>query len=282
MYIDDGYSGTNFNRPAINRLLNDMKLGKFNTIIVKDLSRFGRNYLEVGNYIEQIFPLFNIRFIAITDNIDSFRNPKSLQNIVVPFKNIINTEYSRDLSQKIKSSLDIKKRNGEFVGSFAPYGYIKDPDNKHHFIIDTYAAEIVDKIYDMILDGMGKPSICRKLHEMKILNPTAYKRDVLKMKYGKKGEIPKEYKTVWEISVIDKIIKDEVYCGDMIQGKRKHISYKNHKSVKNNKEDWIIVRNTHEAIIDRKKFTKVQEEIAKRNKNCSKSFGKEKIYLQGI
>ena len=139
-YVDDGYSGTDFDRPAFKRLLDDMKNKKFNTIIVKDLSRLGRNYIEVGNYIEQIFPLFNIRFIAINDNIDSYGDPTSVNNVIVPFKNLINDEYCRDISNKIRSVLTMKKRRGEYVAAFTPYGYIKDPKDNHHLIIDEEAA----------------------------------------------------------------------------------------------------------------------------------------------
>ena len=124
-YIDDGFTGTDFNRPDFQRLLNDIKEGKINTVIVKDLSRFGRNYIEVGNYIEQVFPSYNVRFIAINDNVDSYKDPKSINNIIVPFKNLMNDEYARDISNKVRSVLNTKKANGEFIGSVAPYGYKK-------------------------------------------------------------------------------------------------------------------------------------------------------------
>ena len=146
-YIDDGFTGTDFNRPSFQRLLEDMRNGNINCVIVKDLSRLGRNYIEVGNYIEQVFPLFNIRFIAINDGVDSFKNPASTNTILVPFKNLINDEYARDTSIKIKSSLDGKKKKGEFIGAFTSYGYLKDPKNKNRLIIDEVAAEIVKKIY---------------------------------------------------------------------------------------------------------------------------------------
>ena len=126
--------------------------GKINTIIVKDLSRFGRNYIEVGNYIEQIFPLYNIRFIAINDNVDSFKDPKSINNVIIPFKNLMNDEYARDISNKVRSVLDTKKNKGEFIGSIAPYGYLRNPRDIHKFIIDKNASKIVKKIFRMILE----------------------------------------------------------------------------------------------------------------------------------
>ena len=147
-YVDDGFTGTDFNRPGFQKLLTDMKKGKINSVIVKDLSRLGRNYIEVGNYIEQIFPLYNIRFIAVNDMIDSFKNPDSTNTIIVPFKNLINDEYCRDTSIKIRTALNIKKKKGEFVGAFAPYGYIKDRLDKHKLIIDKESAEIVKNIFN--------------------------------------------------------------------------------------------------------------------------------------
>ena len=158
-YVDDGYSGTDFERPSFKRMLEDMKSKKFNTIIVKDLSRLGRNYIEVGNYIEQIFPLFNIRFIAINDNIDSYKDPSTVNNIIVPFKNLINDEYCRDISNKIRSVLAMKKRRGEYVGAFTPYGYIKDPKDIHHLIVDEDAARVVKLIYQWSLEGCGRKKI---------------------------------------------------------------------------------------------------------------------------
>ena len=155
-YIDDGYSGTDFSRPSFERLLEDLYSKRFNTVIVKDLSRLGRNYIEVGNYIEKVFPLFNIRFIAINDQIDSIKNPESVNSVIVPFKNLINDEYCRDISNKIKAVLNVKMKKGEYVGAYAPYGYIKDPEDIHHLIVDEDAAKVVKMIFDLTLNGYGK------------------------------------------------------------------------------------------------------------------------------
>lgn len=268
-YVDDGYSGTDFNRPGFQRLLKDMKAKKFDAIIVKDLSRLGRNYIEVGNYIEQIFPLFDIRFIAINDSIDSYKDPKSINNVMVPFKNLMNDEYCRDISNKIRSVFDVKKKNGEFIGSFAPYGYIKDPEDKHHLIIDSESASTVKLIFKWSLEGMGRTTIAQKLNELGILNPLGYRTKVLKMNW-KKRKLDENYSYAWDTVTINSILKDEVYCGDMVQNKGKLISYKVHKHIKNPKEEWIIVRNTHEAIIDRESFAKVQEVIMSRDTRLSK------------
>ena len=167
IYTDDGFSGTDFNRPGFQRMMVDMKNQKINCVIVKDLSRLGRNYIEVGNYIEQIFPLFNIRFISLNDGLDSYKNPNQMNNIIVPFKNLINDEYARDISQKIRSSLDSKKKRGEFIGSFATYGYMKDPEDNHKLIIDEVAARVIRDIFKWYISGMGKITIAKKLNELR-------------------------------------------------------------------------------------------------------------------
>lgn len=181
-YIDDGYSGTDFSRPSFERLLDDLYAKRFNTVIVKDLSRLGRNYIEVGNYIEKILPLFNIRFIAINDQIDSIKNPDSVNSVIVPFKNLINDEYCRDISNKIKAVLNVKMKKGEYVGAFAPYGYLKDPEDMHHLIIDEDAAKVVKLIFELTLNGYGRTAIAKKLNELGILNPTGHRVIDLKIK----------------------------------------------------------------------------------------------------
>ena len=275
-YVDDGYSGTDFERPEFKRMLKDMNEKKFNTIIVKDLSRLGRNYIEVGNYIERIFPLFNIRFIAVNDGIDSYKDPKSINNVIVPFKNLLNDEYCRDISNKIRSVLDVKKRRGEYVSALAPYGYIKDPENKHHLIIDEESANVVKMIFKMSLEGYGRYTIAHKLNELGILNPYGYKMIVLKKKKGIKKDDDK-CKFAWDMTVIKNILADQTYCGDTVQNKGKLISYKIHKRIKNPKSEWIIVENTHEPIIDRKVFERVQIGILNRDTRIEKN-GKISIF----
>ena len=248
-----------------------MKSKKFNTIIVKDLSRLGRNYIEVGNYIEQIFPLFNIRFIAINDNIDSYKDPSTVNNIIVPFKNLINDEYCRDISNKIRSVLAMKKRRGEYVGAFTPYGYIKDPKDIHHLIVDEDAARVVKLIYQWSLEGCGRKKIAQKLNNMGILNPMGHKKIELNKKVGGKVNYDKDTKYTWDMTVLQRILEDQTYCGDTVQNKGKLISYKVHKHIKNPKEEWIIVKNTHEPIIDRDVWEKVQEAINYRDTRVCKT-----------
>ena len=174
-YIDDGYSGTTFDRPQYKRMLKDIVEGKVDTIIVKDLSRFGRNHIESDNYIENILPGYNVRFISIIDEIDSFKNPKSVSSIEIPLKNLMNDEYARDISEKVKSTLRIKQLNGEFIGVTAPYGYLKNSKDKHKFIIDKEASYVVKKIFNMILLGNSRKEIAEHLNSKNILTPSLYK-----------------------------------------------------------------------------------------------------------
>lgn len=168
-YVDDGYSGTSFSRPDFKRMIKDIVNEKINAVIVKDLSRFGRNYIEAGKYLEQIFPLYNTRFIAINDNIDSYKDPKSINNVIVPFKNLMNDEYARDISNKVKSVYRTKALNGEFVGGTTPYGYKKNPENKYQLIIDEDEANNVKLIFKKYLEGDGQIKICKYLNDNKIL-----------------------------------------------------------------------------------------------------------------
>ena len=262
-YVDDGYSGTDFERPAFKRLLDDMKDKKFNTIIVKDLSRLGRNYIEVGNYIEQIFPLFNIRFIAVNDRIDSYLNPNSINELNMPLKNLINEEYARDISKKVASAFSIMRKNGLFTSGTAPYGYKKDANDKHHLVIDKEVSNNVKLIYDLYLKGYGIKKITKYLNEIGIINPSGYKK-VNKENINRLGYF-------WSESTISNILDNQIYCGDMVQGKSNYVSYKIHKKIKKNKNDWDVVKNTHEPIIDRDTWEKVQEAINYRDTRVCKT-----------
>ena len=256
-YIDDGYTGTDFNRPAFQRMLQDMRNGIVSCVIVKDLSRLGRNYIEVGNYIEQVFPLFNIRFIAVNDMIDSFQNPTSTNTILVPFKNLINDEYARDTSIKIRSALNSKRKKGEFIGAFAAYGYLKNPADKHQLIIDEVAAKVVRNIFHWYVDeGLGKIAICHKLNALGIINPTGHKQMELGQQYHNAGIGGETYP--WTPSTIRNILRNEVYIGNTVQGKRRTKSYKLHQVEQVDKEEWVRVKHTHEPIIEHELFEKAQ------------------------
>ena len=257
-YIDDGYSGTSFNRPAFKRLLEDIRDKKVNAIIVKDLSRFGRNHIEVDNYIENIFPVLNVRFISIIDGFDSYENSDGVDDLIVPIKNLINDAYAKDISKKVKTALITKKKNGEFVGSYAPYGYYKSKLDKHKFIIDDDASKIVKLIFEKTINGLSKKEIANILNEMQIETPIEHIKNKKENKY-------------WNSNIIYAILKNRVYTGDLIQQKRERLSYKNHKLMMNKEEDFIITKNHHQAIIDIEQFNTVQDIIKHSTKINSNS-----------
>ncbi|MDR1093297.1 MAG: recombinase family protein, partial [Clostridiales bacterium] len=176
IYIDDGYTGTNFDRPLFQKMMEAVAARRVNCIIVKDLSRFGRNYIETGKYLETVFPLLKTRFVSVNDNVDSFENPSSMNSVMIPFKNVMNDEFCRDISVKVRSSLTVKRKQGQFIGSFAPYGYIKDPNDRHKLIIDEEAAQTVRLIYKMFTEGKSVNRLGRYLNDMNIKNIAEYKK----------------------------------------------------------------------------------------------------------
>ena len=226
-YIDDGYSGTNFNRPGFRRLLQDMKNKKINCIIVKDLSRFARSHIEADMYFENIFPSLNIRFISVIENIDSFENPDSMDNLIVPFKNLLNDAYAKDISKKVKSALLTKRLNGEFIGTSATYGYLKNPKDKHKLIIDEEASKNVIKIFNDIIEGKTASEIANELNSNNVLTPASYKIKNNNIEVDKK----------WNVKMINVILQNRVYTGDLIQGKKKVESYRTHKLITTNKDE---------------------------------------------
>lgn len=265
-YIDDGYSGTTFDRPDFLNMIKDIQSNKINCIIVKDLSRLGRNYIEVGNYLEKIFPQNNVRFIAIIDNIDSYKDPKSVNNVIVPFKNLMNDEYARDISNKVRSVLDNKKINGQFIGSYAPYGYIRNPKDKYKFIIDKEAEKVIKKMFNMILSGKSKKEVIDELNNLKVPTPRVDKVKNKKQKYELNDSTIE-----WNAKKVDYILKNRCYTGDLVQGVRKRISYKVKKDMRVQNEDWIIVPNHHKAIISKEDFNKVQELLYERHIRVNKN-----------
>lgn len=257
-YIDDGYSGTTFDRPEYKRMLKDIVEGKVNTIIVKDLSRFGRNHIESDNYIENILPGYNVRFISIIDEIDSLKNPKSVSSIAVPLKNLMNDQYARDISEKVRSTLKIKQLNGEFIRVTAPYGYIKDPKDKHKFLIDKNISHIIKKIFDMIIDGKSRKQVADFLNDNDILTPSEY----LKINTNKDMTVMKK----WNSEMVNSILRNENYTGTLFQGKKRKLNYRVDKKINIDKENWIVTENHHEAIISKEKFDKVQEILDRKSK----------------
>ena len=271
-YVDDGYSGTNFNRPGFKRLIDDVRSGKINCVIVKDLSRFGRNYSEVGNYLEVFFPMLNVRFISIIDNCDSYLKPESLSNIIVPVKNIMNESYCRDISLKVRSAFDARKRQGLFVGTYATYGYIKDPQNCNKLLVDLEASEIVKRIFSDFASGKTMGKIAFALNEEGVLCPATYKSSKGINKYvNSYGD-----KIGWKDSSIRRILTNPIYIGTLVQKHREKINYKVHKFKQVAQEDKIVVENVTEPIIEKALFDKVQD-LLKRDTRVS--FGKQQLDL---
>ena len=257
-YVDDGYTGTNFDRPAFSRIMQDCEAGRINCIVVKDLSRLGRNFIGMGKLMERVFPQKGIRLIAINDNYDNAKENSAADDVVVPFKNLLNDSYSRDISTKIRSQLAVKCRRGEFIGNYAPYGYQKDERNHNHLVVDDYAASVVRDIFQWRMDGMSAQRIADKLNHTGVLSPSEYKR--LAAGTYRSGFRSGE-KAKWQATQIIRILTNEIYLGTMVQGKRQKVNYKVKKIRDVAPENWIRVRETHEAIITQQLFDTVQEVI---------------------
>ena len=272
VYVDDGKTGTDTDREDFQRLLADVYSGRINCVIVKDLSRLSRNYTDAGNLIENLFVRLNVRFISLAEGVDSYRNPDSVSNIIVPITNVMNDQYCYQTSKKIRQVFDMKRRNGEFIGSYTPYGYVKDPNDKHALLVDPEAAEVVKSIFALFLSGMNKRGITYYLNDHGTLCPTAYKQQ-----QGLKYNAPNaQGNPMWSTITIDTILKNRVYVGDMVQGRQRVKSYKIHIQEKVPEEEWFIVENTHEAIIDRETFAKVQSLLKRDTRTAPKA---KQLYL---
>ena len=256
MKVDDGYTGSNFDRPAFQEMLADVKAGKVNCIVVKDLSRFGRDYLDAGEYIERIFPFLGVRFIAINDNYDSLNGQTESDELIIPFKNLINEASCRDTSIKTRSQLDIKRRRGDFIGSFAVFGYQKNPDDHHKLIVDEYAANVVRDIFRWKLEGVSTPDIANRLNETGIPTPLDYKK-AQGMRLSTSFRVKTE--SVWSANMVLRILKNPVYTGVLEQGRVTTPSYKVKRLVNKPREEWAIVDGCHEAIIQRDDFELIQK-----------------------
>lgn len=241
-YCDDGCSGTNFDRPSFKKMLSDIDEGKINLVIVKDLSRFGRNYVEAGMYVQR-FTDSNIRFIAADDNYDSLVNSDDL---LFPIKNVVNEMYARDVSKKTKAAKKAKARDGQFIGSKAPFGYKIDPNDRHHLIVDEPAAQVVKRIFRLAAEGVGYNKMAKIFREEKVLTPIAY-FNLNNPDYFKSDYWRKEFD--WHVTSIRAILNNEVYLGKLVYGKQRNKSMKSKEKVRNPKEDWIVVENCHEPII---------------------------------
>lgn len=269
-YVDDGYSGANFDRPNFKEMITAAYDRKFNTIIVKDLSRFGRDYIEAGKYIQRIFPENGIRFISVNDNYDSKSADINDTHLILPIKNFINDSYCRDISNKVKSSQKIKREKGDFISAFAPYGYKKSEKNKNKLVVDDQVAKNIKNIFYMKLLGYSSKAIADELNHLGVLTPRKYKES----QGFKCNGFQNTKGGTWSAKTVNRIIENEVYIGNTLQGKSVTLSYKNKKQIEKEKEEWIRVENTHESIISKEVFT-IANTILKRDLNNSR--GKDKI-----
>lgn len=261
IYIDDGYTGTNFNRPAFQRMLVDIREGRVNCVAVKDLSRFGRDYIDTGRYLERIFPEMGVRFLSLTDGIDSI---KQAYDLLLPIKNIFNEQYARDISRKVRTAVKTKQMAGEFIGAFASYGYKKSAENRNKLIIDEYAAAIVRRIFSLYIQGYGKQKIAGMLNAEGIPCPTEYKQ-INGENYKNSNRL--KTTTYWSYSTINEILHKEIYAGNMVQGTKQQ--YMRGRQKKISRENWIIVENTHEPIVDKETWEKVQSLLNKRTRTLN-------------
>lgn len=276
-YVDDGISGTTDDeRDSFQEMLTDIKKGLINCVIVKDLARSFRNYSDQGYYLDDWFPRFNVRFISLFHQpLDSYKEPQNMRSIAVPIQGVLNENHCAETSDKVREVFDMKRRNGEHIGSFAAYGYIKNPNDKNALLIDEQAAQVVRDIYNMFLDGMSKNAIVHFLNDHGILCPAAYKREVLGLKYQNPNLDPTK-SPLWTAITITGILKNRMYCGDMVQGRYRVKSYKIHVQEQVPEDEWYIVENTHEAVIDRETFEKVQRMLKRDTRTAPKQ---SKTYL---
>lgn len=278
IYKDDDFSGLYDDRPGFERLIQDAREGKFDVVVAKNQARFTRNMEHLEKYLHHDFPIWGIRFIGVVDHTDTQLpgNKKARQ-----INGLINEWYCEDLSASVRASFLIKQKTGQFLAPVAPYGYIKDPNDKHHLIIDPYAAEIVKRIFHMYLSGMGKAKIGEILNKEKVLIPTEYKRQVQKLNYHnamqKYGMGSK-----WTFQTIDGILKNEAYIGNLVQNKARSISYKDRRKKRVPKEEWIRVENTHEPIIEKETFLSVQEMLAKKSSPVNIGPDKENLFSRRL
>ena len=271
-YVDDGYTGTNFDRPNFQEMMKAVERGEINCIIVKDLSRFGREYIDAGQYIEKLFPRKGVRFIAINDHYDSLAANGSGDSLIVPFKNLINDSYSRDISIKVRSNLENKRHRGEFIANFPVYGYIRDPEDKNKLLVDEFAANIVRMIFRWKIEGLSPVKIAAKLNEMGVLAPSEYKK-ACGSKY--KTSFKTHRKAEWSPVAVIRILTNETYCGVLVQGRRTTPNYKVKKVIYKDESEWTRIEGTHEAIIRSAEFNIVQRLM---NEDCRSAPGGETVH----
>ena len=255
--IDDGYTGTNFDRPAFQRMLNDIKAGRINCVVVKDLSRFGREYINSGKYIHRLFPVLGVRLIAINDNIDTITRDESSE-FSITLKNLMNDNYSRDISVKVRSQLQVKRKHGDFICPFAPYGYQKCEGNHNRIEPDPYAATVVQDIFNWKIQGMTNNGIAIRLAESGILAPLEYKRH--------KGEplfsgFKMKERCEWTAQAVARILTNPIYIGTLRQGLRRRPNYKIKKSIPTEENEWVVIHDAHEPVVTKRTFYLAQKAL---------------------
>lgn len=266
IYTDDGYSGTTFRRPAFRQMLSDIEERKVTCVLVKDLSRFGRDYIESGRFLERYFPEKGVRFISVSDHIDSLRQS---YDMLLPIRNVFNEQYARDISRKVHSALRAKQQCGEFIGAFASYGYRKSPGDKNRLLIDEYAASVVRRIFSLYLKGCGKQQIARILNAEGVLSPSEYKR-AAGLSYGSPATAG--HHTLWSYSTINHILHKEIYVGNMVQGTKRQELRGKQRAVR--RENWVIVPGTHPPIIDEETWNLTQTLLKNRVRSPADNAGK--------
>lgn len=273
IYIDDGFTGLNFERPNFQRMCEDIYNGRVNMVIVKDLSRLGRDYIDSGRYVKKIFPSYHVRFVSVLDHFDSLTATQSDVNLLIPVKNFVNDNYSRDISGKVRSHQEVMRENGLYVGSHVAYGYKKLETDRNRIIPDEYAADIVRKIFDWKLKGLSSASIADKLNELGVAAPSEYKRQ---LGGNYKSGFQKNRRAKWSAVTINRILKNKIYIGVLEQGKREKVNYKLNKIVEKPESEWAVKENTHEAIISKADFENVAKLL---NLDTRKSPEEETLFM---
>lgn len=266
IYVDDGYSGVSADRPGFIEMLDAVRSKKIDAVICKDLSRFARNYIDGGKYLEKVFPSLGVRFIAVNDGYDSVTGNQSTNSIIVPFKNLMNDSYCSDISVKIRTNLNAKRHRGEFVGAFAPYGYMKDPTDKNHLVVDEYAGDIVRKIFSLFKDGYSVGRIAEWLNDNGVMSPMEYK---ISSGLNYYSAFRRRTEARWSYITVRRILMNEVYIGMLVQGKRGTPNYKVKVIQERDESEWVSVENNHEPLVSYEDFMSVKEMLGRDMRSAS-------------
>lgn len=273
IFKDDGYTGTDFNRPGFQAMMEAVENGSINCIIVKDLSRFGREHIDVDRYIQKIFPRRGVRFISVNDHYDSLTANESETHLVLPVKSFVNDSYSRDISIKVRSNLEAKRQNGDYVGAYVSYGYLKDKKDKNKLAVDLQVSENVVQMFQWKLDGLSCQMIADKLNTLGILSPAEHKK---KLGINYRSAFQRNMKSMWSAVAVGRILRNPIYIGTLEQGKTSRVNYKVKEQRRNPEEKWSVKENNHKPIIEKSTFDLVQQLL---EKDMRVAPGKEANYM---